>query len=124
VVYTFVCEIEAEDNRKMDKSTVIPFASRTAQDIIENLEKSLEILIVLKEGISSNSATLTTTTTPTNGGEGVKKFESLCRGIVSSVQVHFLLKIILLSKKFLKNRIEINIWYIILIIHRSQYEYD
>jgi phosphohistidine swiveling domain-containing protein len=89
VVYTFVCEIEAEDNRKMDKSTVIPFASRTAQDIIENLEKSLEILIVLKEGISSNSATLTTTTTPTNGGEGVKKFESLCRGIVSSVQVHF-----------------------------------
>jgi len=126
VVYTFVCEIEAEANRKMDKSTVIPFASRTAQDIIENLEKSLEILIVLKEGISSNSATLTTTTTPTptNGGEGVKKFESLCRGIVSSVQVHFLLKIILLSKKNLKNRIEINIWYIILIIHRSQYEYD
>ena len=73
----------------MDKSTVIPFASRTAQDIIENLEKSLEILIVLKEGISSNSTALTSTTTPTNGGEGVKKFESLCRGIVSSVQVNF-----------------------------------
>ena len=79
----------------METMTVIPFATRTAQDIIENLEKSLEILIVLKEGINNNATTTalstSTTTTPTNGGEGVKKFESLCRGIVSSVQVqiHF-----------------------------------
>ena len=66
-----------------------PFGTRTAQDIIENLEKSLEILVILKEGVGSvTTSNLSSTTTPTNGGEGVKKFESLCRGIVSSVQVN------------------------------------
>ena len=72
-------------------SSVRPFGTRTAQDIIENLEKSLEILVILKEGVGSvtTSNLSSTTTTLTNGGEGVKKFESLCRGIVSSVQVNF-----------------------------------
>ena len=77
---------------KMENSAVITFSSRTAQDIIENLEKSLQILIVLKEGsVSTAASTTVTTATPTSGGEGVKKFESLCRGIVSSVQVNFFL---------------------------------
>ncbi len=72
----------------MDNSAVISFSSRTAQDIVENLQKSLRILVVLKEGLTtSSSATSLSTPTPTSGGEGVKKFESLCRGIVSSVQV-------------------------------------
>ena len=73
----------------MESSSVRPFGTRTAQDIIENLEKSLEILVILKEGVGSvTTSNLSSTTTPTNGGEGVKKFESLCRGIVSSVQVN------------------------------------
>ena len=95
----------------MDDSAVSRFASRTAQDILDNLEKSLQILVVLNEGLTPSpsstsmltmaSATTTSTTTPTSGGEGVKKFESLCRGIVSSVQVIFLLLLLASSLKLL-----------------------
>lgn len=71
---------------------MLDFSTKPAQDIFVSLESSLSVLSKLRENAlvqasasaSGNGNAVAMAAVVAN--EGVKKFESLCRGIVSSVQ--------------------------------------
>jgi hypothetical protein len=62
------------------------FSTTPARDIFVSLESSLSVLSGLRENALVQGATSSPSAVAV-ANEGVKKFESLCRGIVSSVQV-------------------------------------